>query len=59
MKTLLAPIALLMLLALGLTGCAQEDALDSIRVDGEMVTVFRTGSGPSLMHSRTRTGISF
>ena len=59
MKTFLAPIALLMLLALGLTGCAQEDALDSIRVDGEMVTVFRTGSGPSLMHSRTRTGISF
>ena len=59
MKTFLAPLALLMLLALGLTCCVQEDTLDSIRVDGEMATVFRTGSGPSLMQSRTRTGISF
>lgn len=59
MKTFLAPLALLMLLAACLTGCLQEDSLDSVKVDGEMSTVFRTGSGPSHMYGRTRTGISF
>ena len=42
-----------------LSGCLQEDSFDSVKIDGEMSTVFRTGSGPSYMHSRTRTGISF
>ncbi len=59
MKTFLAPFVLMVLLAVCLTGCLQEDSLDSIRVDGEMSTVFRTGSGPSHMYGRTRTGISF
>ena len=59
MKTFLAPFVLMLLLAVCLTGCLQEDSLDSIRVDGEMSTVFRTGSGPSHMYGRTRTGISF
>lgn len=59
MKTFLVPFALMVLLAVSLTGCLQEDSLDSIKVDGEMSTVFRTGSGPSYMHSRTLTGISF
>ena len=59
MKTFLAPFVLMVLLAVCLTGCLQEDSLDSIKVDGEMSTVFRTGSGPSHMYGRTRTGISF
>ena len=59
MKTFLCPLILLALCAGCLSGCLQEDSFDSVRVDGEMSTVFRTGSGPSLMHSRTRTGISF
>ena len=59
MKTFLAPFVLMVLLAVCLTGCLQEDSLDSIRVDGEMSTVFRTGSGPSHLRSRTSTGISF
>lgn len=59
MKTFLAPFALLMLLAVSLTGCLREDSFDSVKVDGEMSTVFRTGSAPSHMYSRTRTGISF
>ena len=59
MKTFLAPFVLMVLLAVCLTGGLQEDSLDSIRVDGEMSTVFRTGSGPSHMYGRTRTGISF
>ena len=59
MKMFLAPFVLMVLLAVCLTGCLQEDSLDSIRVDGEMSTVFRTGSGPSHMYGRTRTGISF
>ena len=59
MKTFLAPFVLMVLLAVCLTGCLQEDSLDSIRVDGEMSTGFRTGSGPSHLYGRTRTGISF
>ena len=59
MKTFLVPLTLMMLLAVCLTGCLREDGVDSIKVDGEMSTVFRTGSGPSHMYGRTRTGISF
>ena len=59
MKTFLVPLALLMLTTLFLTGCMQEDTFDSVKVDGDITTVFRTGSSPSHMSSRTRTGISF
>ena len=59
MKTFLVPLALMTLLAVCLAGCLQEDSFDSVKVDGEMSTVFRTGSGPSHMYGRTRTGISF
>ena len=59
MKTFLAPFALMTLLAVCLTGCLQQDTIDSIKVDGDMTTIFRTGSGPSHMQSRARTGISF
>lgn len=59
MKTFLAPFVLLTLLAVCLTGCLREDSFDSVKVDGEMSTVFRTGSAPSHMYGRTRTGISF
>lgn len=59
MKTFLAPLAFFVLLAVCLTGCLREDSFDSVKVDGDMSTVFRAGSGPSHMYSRTRTGISF
>ena len=74
MKTFLVPLALLMLAMLFLTGCMQEDTFDSVKVDGDITTVFRTGSSehrgdiatvfrtgssPSHMSSRTRTGLSF
>ena len=59
MKMFLMPLALLMLMIVCLTGCMQEDSFDSVKVDGDITTVFRTGSGPSHMSSRTRTGISF
>lgn len=48
-----------MLLLVCLTGCLREDSFDSVKVDGEMDTVLRTGSGPSHAYSRTRAGISF
>jgi len=34
MKTFLAPLALLMLLTVCLTGCLREDSFDSVKVDG-------------------------
>ena len=60
MKTFLALFALvLLLLPVCLTGCLRDDGLDNVKVDGEMSTVFRTGSDASYAGSRTRTGISF
>lgn len=56
MKIFFAPLVLMMLLATCLTGCLQED---NIKVDGDMTTVFSTGSGFSHAQSRARTGISF
>lgn len=59
MKKFPVPFVLLMLLLVCLTGCLREDSFDSVKVDGEMDTVLRTGSGPSHAYSRTRAGISF
>ncbi len=59
MKTFFVPLTLAVLLTVCLTGCLREDSFDSVKVDGEMSTVFRTGSGLSHAYGRTRTGISF
>lgn len=59
MRKFFFPLVVAALCAGCLSGCLREDSFDSVKVDGEMSTVFRTGSGPSYMHSRTRTGISF
>ena len=59
MKTFFLPFIAAGLLVVCLSGCSQEGSFDNIRVDGDIVTVFETGSGPSHMYGRTRTGISF
>lgn len=59
MKTFFLSIAVAVFSVFCLTGCSQEGGFDNIRVDGDMVTVFETGSGPSHLRGRTSTGISF
>ena len=59
MRKFLFPLVFAALCAGCLSGCLREDSFDSVKVDGEMSTVFRTGSGPSHTYSGTRTGISF
>ncbi len=47
-------------LSVMLAACSQDsDALESVRVSGEMRTVFQTGSNGHLQQNRLRTGIEF
>jgi len=57
MRRFFFPLMLAVFLACVLTACMQ-DSMDSVKVDGDVTTVFSTGS-TSGIRSRTLTGISF
>lgn len=60
MKTLFFTFVVLTILSATLTACSQDsEALDSLRVSGDMTTVFRAGSNGHFQQNRVRTGIEF
>lgn len=60
MRKLFFSFVIFALLSALLPACSQNDeALDNVRISGDVTTVFGAGSGGHVQRTRTRTGIDF